>query len=101
MQGMYDVKIMHGICYVTDTQFWLDVMEEPVEKGTISNVSNNLSLYIAVFCRFRFALPPEVFRPLTDEKYLGDGGVDPEAAIVLLDLERKFLGNDKQYRSGV
>jgi BTB/POZ domain len=99
MHGMYDVKVMPRMYEVTDTQFWLEVMEEQVEKGTISNVSNSLSVYIAGFCRFRFALSPEVFRQLTDEKYLGDGGIDSEAAIVLLDLERRILGNDKQLSS--
>jgi BTB/POZ domain len=57
------------LLYVPDPQFWLDLMKEHAEKGTIkSKIGFRLSLHIAQFCIYHVALlSPEMFKQLTDE----------------------------------
>jgi BTB/POZ domain len=47
-----DSELVHFIYKITDVQFWLDLMQEQVDKGTISSISHNLSCYIAHFCLY-------------------------------------------------
>jgi hypothetical protein len=79
---------------ITDAQFWLDLVEEHSEQGTISEIKIILSRYIAWFCLVHKPFP-QVFHELTNEKYLADDGIHPEAAIRLLYLEGQILKNDK------
>jgi BTB/POZ domain len=79
------------LLHVADAQFWLDLMEERVEKGTMSNVSKKVSIHICMFCQ-NHKVSPEVFRQLTDERYLVENnGIHPLAAISLLYWEHVLL----------
>jgi hypothetical protein len=87
--------------YISDAQFWLDLMKEHAEKVTIkSKIGIRLSAHIAFFCRNHAAiLSPEVFKRLTDEKYLLDDLIHPQAAVMLLDLsDRRIIGTNADER---
>jgi hypothetical protein len=76
-------------------------MDDWVAKGTISNISRTLSLYISNFCWFHQELSPAVFNQLTDEKYLPNNGISAQAAVRLLDAERKISGEDRSLKNEI
>jgi BTB/POZ domain len=100
-----NVKINWHMALVTDHVFWLDLMNDEIEKngGSISSsISRKLSCYIAHYCNLHHP-SPQVFQQLTDEKYLVSGnsaeknGIHPKAAVFLLDSERKILGQKERH----
>jgi hypothetical protein len=83
-------------------QFWFDLMKMYAEKGAV--ISNNrwaFAAHMATFCDFHAdVLSPAIFKQLTDEKYLPENRIGPVNVMILLDAERRIIGNSDEQPVG-
>jgi BTB/POZ domain len=83
---------------VPDPQFWLDLMKKHAENGiVVPSLRWTFWVHIVAFCnRHADVLPPEIFKQLTNEAYLPMTKIHPVQAIVLLDAERRIIGDSNE-----
>ena len=75
---------------VSDTQLWLDVLEELKKGGGVKVISSELSSLISLFCvQHKEELDAETFATLTDESVLPV--ISFGAALQLIKLEKALL----------
>lgn len=91
------MKPTSRLLHVPDAQFWLDLLQKQTEQqekpSSLPHIRLKTSRLVAAFCS-NHAVSPQVFKQLTDEKYLPEKYIHIEAAVQFLDLERKILGSN-------